>query len=199
MSKKDMLGIAVRKLVTLNSSVLGVVCDLLEKIQDPEWEIALKRFLRKEHPWVIPVCDTFKVKVVVDYNLSLAEMISAGKYDWVNKNITQENFPIEGKGKVEKEITLFHFNKLMTSEQVIAEMEKAGYRPAKIEEFLALGAQYPKLQKKFHIIGLGSLWINPGGVREVPCLHWSAVKHNLNLHWFENSWNEYCRFAAVCK
>lgn len=43
---KDMLGIAVRKLVTLPSQTLGVVCDLLEKLADPEWVEATKRFLR---------------------------------------------------------------------------------------------------------------------------------------------------------
>jgi len=48
---KDMLGIAVRKLVTLPEGVLGTVCDLLEKLSDPDWILALKRFLRKENPW----------------------------------------------------------------------------------------------------------------------------------------------------
>lgn len=48
---KDMLGIAVRKLVTLQPGVLGVVCDLLEKLSDKDWVIATKRFLRRENPW----------------------------------------------------------------------------------------------------------------------------------------------------
>ena len=48
---KDMLGIAIRKLVTLPNNVLGIVCDLLEKLIDPEWVMALKKFLRKENPW----------------------------------------------------------------------------------------------------------------------------------------------------
>jgi len=46
-----MLSVAVRKLVTLQDSVLGSVCDLLEKLGDPEWISALKKFLRKENPW----------------------------------------------------------------------------------------------------------------------------------------------------
>lgn len=48
---KDMLGIAVRKLVTLPGETLGVVCDLLGKMADWEWVEATKRFLRKEDPW----------------------------------------------------------------------------------------------------------------------------------------------------
>ena len=43
-----MLGTAVRKLVTLPIEVIGLVCDLLEKLTDPEWVAATKRFLRKE-------------------------------------------------------------------------------------------------------------------------------------------------------
>jgi hypothetical protein len=48
---KDMLGIVVRKLVTLPDSDLGVVCDLLEKFSDPDWVGATKKLLRKENPW----------------------------------------------------------------------------------------------------------------------------------------------------
>ena len=49
-----MLGVAVRKLVTLPAQVLGIVCDLLEKFSDPEWVEAAKRFLRKEESWPKP-------------------------------------------------------------------------------------------------------------------------------------------------
>jgi len=48
---KDMLGTAVRKLVTLPAAALGIVCDLLEKMTDEEWVVATKKFLRKENPW----------------------------------------------------------------------------------------------------------------------------------------------------
>lgn len=58
---KDMLGIAVRKLVTLPSSTLGLVCDLLEKLSDPDWETPAKRFLRKENPWEAVTAPDFKV------------------------------------------------------------------------------------------------------------------------------------------
>jgi len=45
---KDMLGVAIRKLVTLPSETLGLVCDFLEKLSDPQWVGATKKFLRKE-------------------------------------------------------------------------------------------------------------------------------------------------------
>lgn len=46
-----MLGIAKKKLATLPVEILGIVSDLLEKLSDPEWVLATKRFLRKENPW----------------------------------------------------------------------------------------------------------------------------------------------------
>lgn len=50
---KDMLGTVVQKLVTLPDFMLGIVYDLLEKLADQEWHDALKKFLRKENPWVV--------------------------------------------------------------------------------------------------------------------------------------------------
>lgn len=137
--------------------------------------------------------------VVVDYTQTLKQMISAGKYDWANDNITAEHFPINGTGKEENDITLFHFNRSISSNDAIAEMDKAGFRSATIEELLALGASQPELQKQFPIVALGSVWPSPGGIRYVPCLAWDGYRRDLRLDWFESGWDESCRFAAVCK
>ncbi len=48
MSKKDMLGPAVRNLVALPSDALGTATDLLDKMANPGWTEAVKHFLRKE-------------------------------------------------------------------------------------------------------------------------------------------------------
>ena len=139
-------------------------------------------------------------KVLVDYTKPLKEMIVAGKYDWVNGDITQERFPIKGTGQKEVEVTLFHFNKTITSDQVISEMDKAGYRPARLEELLALGVSQPELQKQFPVVAVGSVWRrNPGGHRNVPYLHWFSAERCLGLYWFEGGWGGHWRFAAVCK
>jgi len=50
---QDMLGLIVKKLVTMPSEVLGIIYDLLEKLTNPEWVEATKKFLRKENPWQI--------------------------------------------------------------------------------------------------------------------------------------------------
>jgi len=136
-------------------------------------------------------------KVVVDYAKSLEEMIEVGKYDNVNSDITSDHFPVTGTGQKEKEITLFHFNRSIFSNDAIAEMEKAGYHPALVEELLSLGAAYKELQKQFPIVALGSVWRYPDGSRHVPSLFWNGDERRLDLHCFESGWFVDWRFAAV--
>ncbi len=140
-------------------------------------------------------------KVVVDGDLSLAEMISAGKYDWVNDDITQEHFPLQekGLGKIEFAITLLHFNRYISSDDAIKEMDKAGYRPVGLAELLALGGGFPDLQRQFLIVALGSVWQNRGGGRYVPSLWSDGSKRGLGLFWLGDAWNPYARFAVARK
>jgi len=138
-------------------------------------------------------------EIMVDYSRSLAEMIKAGNYDWVNDDITADRFSVKGEGRQELIITLFHFNKTMSSDKVKSEMEKQGFRPAKVEELLALGEKYPDLQKEFPITALGSVWQNPHGNHSVPSLYWPGVKRALALGWLEGGWSAGWRFAALCK
>lgn len=137
--------------------------------------------------------------VLVDYSRTLAQMIAAGRYDWVNPDITEEHFPVKGEGRKTVKVVLFHFNKVMTSDQVIIELDAQGYLPARIEELLGLGEGKPKLQNEFPIIGLGSSWLHPVSDRRVPCLGRYGVGRDLHLRYFGISWCGYCRFAAVCK
>ncbi len=139
------------------------------------------------------------VKVTVDYSRTLAQMITAGKYDWDDKDITQERFLLTGMGKQEKEITFFHFDRNMESDDVIAAMEKEGFRPADPEDVLAVGEQHSQLQRKYPIIALGKVWRDPGGRRSVVCLRECDSMRWLLLYWYGRSWFARCRFAAVRK
>ncbi len=146
------------------------------------------------------VNELFFYKVTVDYKQTVIQMIQAGKYDWINDDITAERFPIQGEGEKEVEVTLFHFGWKISSETAISAMDKAGYRPATIEELLALGSSHPRLQGQFPVMALGSAWQDSDRGRCIPCLDWGSSGRSLGLRWFETSdWREYCRFAAVRK
>jgi hypothetical protein len=117
----------------------------------------------------------------IDGTKTLEQMIADGKYDWKNSDINEKNFPIKDKTKRTATIELFHFVKDISSENAIKAMAKEDFRPATIEELLALGAKQPELQKEFPIIALGSVWRLPFGLRGVPGLYWSDSGRELNL------------------
>jgi len=136
---------------------------------------------------------------LVDYGMSLADMIKVGKYDWFNDDITAEHFPIKGNGKDEVDFQLVHLNKSASSEEVLLHMEKNNLRPATLAELLAFGAKYPEIQREFPICALGSSWVDRGGDRRVPCLGRSGSGRLLGLGWFDGDWHGGYRFLAVRK
>jgi len=138
-------------------------------------------------------------KAVVDYSMSLAEMIAAGNYDWVNSDITAKNFPFSGEGKVEVEYVLVHLNRTASTEDVLAEFARLGLEAPNIAEFLAFGTKYPDLQRQFPIICLGSVWRVDGGGRRVPSLRSRGGDRRLHLNDYGRDWGDACRFLAVRK
>ena len=137
-----------------------------------------------------------ELKIKVDYNLTLEQMIVAGNYDWTNDNITAENFPVVGRGVKELVVELVHFSRVISSGDAEEELNKMGLRPAKIEEFLALGAAYQ--ETKFPVIALAS---SLDGNRRVVYLDRNGAERNLDLllDWRGFGWNEVFRFLAVRK
>ena len=138
--------------------------------------------------------------VTVNYNLSLEEIIAAGRYDWKNGDITVKHFPMKGEGITDVDIRLVHFDRVMdSSDEVIRKLDKMDLRPASIEELLAFGAKYPDVQRHFPIVALGSVWRLLDGGQGVPSLHGRGRERGLGLGIFGGGWGGRCRFAAVRK
>jgi len=141
--------------------------------------------------------DTFPV--TVNYDLSPEEAIAAGDYQAVHQDINARNFPSTRNGQAALDIVLVRFEHRMRSEDVLQELEKEGLRAAEWPEFLAFGAKYPDVQRKFSIAGLGSVWQDRKGYRNVPCLYEASEGRYLDLHWWDDGWYSYTRFAALQK
>jgi hypothetical protein len=139
---------------------------------------------------------------IVDYDMTLEQMIAAGNYDWKNDDITAKWFPIVGKGKVEFEDTIFHFDHDISSEDAVKEIlaadTKNPWEPGRIENILAYGAKNPEEQRKFPIVGLGSVG-EVGGLRYVPCLSRYDSRRRLDLRWWVDAGGARCRFLGVRK
>ena len=137
--------------------------------------------------------------VVVDYDLSFDQMVTEGRYDWVNVGFHPHYFPIKGNGKQEVGLELVHFGRTVTDTEVEKLLGERGLKPASLAHLLAFGARYPEIQKKFPIAAIGSVWAPTRGDRLAPYLDASLRERLLNLSWGKGVWEGKFRFLAVRK
>jgi len=142
--------------------------------------------------------------IMVDYSLTLEQMMAAGKFDWLNNDINSDQFPIQGEGQVGYEVKLFHFNENVSSqdaEKKIKEADTASpWEPGRIEHLLAFGTRYPEEQRKHPILALGSVGnATFFGKRNVPYLYRRVTGRSLHLDWWSNEWHPFYHFLAVRK
>lgn len=136
--------------------------------------------------------------ITVDYAQSLADMIKAGHYDFVDPSFTSEHFPVVGTGEVSVDAILVHYGRIMSSEAVLADLDQRGLRPATLPELLAFGATYPEKQREFPILAFGAVW--EYSARYVAVLDWDDdLGRYLGLGLFVDDWRERCHFLAVKK
>jgi len=134
--------------------------------------------------------------IAINYSQSLQEMIDAASYDEVSKDITPRNFYLTATGDRIVELTLVQFKRPMSPLDILNHMQRESYRPATIEELLALGANKPDVQRSIPIVALGSSRTYKNS-RWFPCLGGSRVKRTLKLVIMYRRWSIYYRFAFV--
>lgn len=125
---------------------------------------------------------------------NLEKLIALGKFDYVNENITLSNFPPqEVRGAVE----IFRFDKVMTTDEVLKEIDTKGYEPAHLYELL----EYAKKgwDRENFVVAIGSVWRDPSGRRSCAYLGRRGSGRGLSLDWFVGGWRGICRFAGVKK
>ena len=138
--------------------------------------------------------------LTVSYDGSTVEAaVAAGNSDYANSDITSAHFPTTRQGTEQLEAVLVHFDRYISSEQALAELNKMGLRAGELTELLAFGATYPDQQRQFLVVALGSTWLRPSGYRFVPCLDYWGVRRGLRLYWFGAGWREGCRLLAFRK
>jgi hypothetical protein len=139
--------------------------------------------------------------VQVNYDLTVEELVKAGKYSWAMLSINSNNFSSPEKDIATIDIFLVNFNRNLSSEDVVKELDRQGLRPATLKELASLGAQYPHLQYEFPIVALGSPWRDPDGALQVPFLYTVSPPFHRRLYltmWWGTK-PTYYRFAAVLK
>ena len=127
---------------------------------------------------------------------TLKQLIKKAKFDRVNPDITDKNFPDNTKNFEKTE--LIHFGKMMSSEEVLKKLGEKNLRPATIKELVNFAIHNPEEQRKCPIVGLGSVWCLDG-FQLAACLNERAGDRYLSLGWLGRVWVEYYRFLAVGK
>ena len=145
----------------------------------------------------IPLDDTYRFTVNRDQRFKA--VVKAGKYDWMNDDITEAHFPLTGSGTTELEGILVHFNRYISTNDALAELDRPGLRPADFQELCAFGATHPEVQRKFPIVELASVWTYRGGYRCVAYLWSDADGRYLRLSGVAGGLGDGYRFLAFRK
>ncbi len=122
--------------------------------------------------------------------MKITELIKKHNFDYINPDITDEMFP-EPK-EIGKDYSLFHFNRYISSDDAVKEMEKEGYRPATAHELLL----WEGWNGKDWVVALGSSAKVHGG-QLVPVLSVDHVGRGLVLRSRDDDWSAYYRFLRV--
>jgi hypothetical protein len=157
---------------------------------------------KKDFQKVVNISD--EIKLTIDYNKTIEQAVADGNFRWKNGDINSKNFPVPpemiGK-KVEVSAKLFNFNYDIGAEGVISEMEKAGYRPARVRELLALRYLIPEPREQSPIIALGSSYLD---IFMGPCVPSiisdflvDGIRCELNLFWRGGEWDHRCHFLGI--
>lgn len=137
-------------------------------------------------------------KLIVDYDQTVESLVKASRHDYANSDITSKHFSTQRTGQAEIDVHVLHFNRPISSDGAIKEMDKLGLRPAELHELLAFGAQFPDEQRKHLIIALGSFWQFRVDGRGVVCLWGRSDVRSLRLgSWADGDWKSDYRFLAV--
>jgi hypothetical protein len=123
---------------------------------------------------------------------------------YVNPDYKGKRFdPIErckGVSKENREVAFeyVHMARDASTDEVLAEMDRRGLRPALFEEILGFAEKYPDEQRKYPIVALGSE-SGVDGSRYVAYLWFGDSGRSLDLYWVGLDWDDDYRFLAVCK
>lgn len=202
-------GLMERKAMTFERCARVFASGLLDDIFDPDADLTNRKGVREalklgSPPQGDQIVATNGTAVLVDYGLTLEQMIAAGRFDWLNNDINSDQFPVKGEGRAGYEARLFHFDDNISSEEVVAKIKGADpanpWEPARIEHLLAFGTKYPEEQRKHPIVALGSVGnATFFGKRNVPYLYRRVTGRSLHLDWWSTEWHPFYQFLAVRK
>ncbi|HUC20842.1 MAG TPA: hypothetical protein VMR98_05105 [Candidatus Polarisedimenticolaceae bacterium] len=141
-------------------------------------------------PSAVPVVEVQPPPTVllrVNYDLSLRQMIAAGRFGkGIDIGITAEHFPVK-PGPAKVEAVLVSLRRGINTGQVRAALHRQGLRSATMPELLAFAAQYLNRPVEYDVYALGSSWSqtkyfrNVGSIYDVGHVYYDEYGRYLGL------------------
>ena len=134
--------------------------------------------------------------LAVQTGLTLHDRIMRGNYDWIESELIERKFPVTADQEGDWRWKLFPFDRNISFEKAIMLMKEDGYDAGQIGHILTFGEKYPEEQRKYPIVGPGSVtWL--GLHRVVPVLWGDGGSRGLDLSWIGDDWGDGCRLFGV--
>ncbi len=139
----------------------------------------------------------------VDYGSLPEEMVAAGRFDWVAPEVSELDLSFDRTGTVEFEARYFQFDRAMRPSDVALHIEhwcpNQRWYPARFENIAAHAAAHPDEQRKFAILGLGSIFdFTSPAYRRIPCAsRRESYRREFYLVILATLYAPSCRFLAV--
>lgn len=130
---------------------------------------------------------------------TLEQLIKKSDYYYVNPNITSENFP-KPKKIATTRAKIIKINKPSSSQEVLDEIKRQGYRPANIWELAEWANKHrEEMDKVTWMIVLGQTWVDSGGNHGVPYVGaYSDGDFRFDLARFEDGWSDDLCLLCFC-
>ncbi len=130
-----------------------------------------------------------ELHAIVNYGLTLPQMIVEGEFNWVNSNITPERFPIKGSGMTRYKFKIFEPKRNISSEDAVEMMRKDGFPAVHHEAGLAFAREFPneQLKRPIALLGSSAKWYNENNV--ICLLKGDAAGRHLHLRYWRLLWS----------
>ncbi len=128
---------------------LGQIADLHNQIEAGRvTRDNLQFFLRNPEGSALIFGDYPTFSVTVDYDISLEKMAMATAFEDIADVVGLDQFEMRGEGRVDRELTICSICESVTTKVLLAEIDKHGFRPAKVEDLLSFLGQFRRFRMK---------------------------------------------------
>lgn len=133
-------------------------------------------------------------------NQTMDQGIRLGNYSFVDHRFHKGVFKTDGRpGVSSRYVHIMSFNRMLRTGRILAEIERAGYRPGNHAELIAFGARCIEEKNSYPLAAFGSKGYHIGTERVALICCDSNLERSISTYDFDAAWSEQYRFLIVKK